>query len=71
MDSLKRCPFCGGEPIVLYNIEDRVLYVTVKCSLCSVQQGAWHSWNKLSDDPISLWKQVRDHAITSWNVRTE
>lgn len=55
MSELKKCPFCGGKPVLLkHNDED---YYKVFCECCGARQ--WTFANRTDRD-----------AIRNWNTRT-
>lgn len=57
MTKLKPCPFCGGEAKIdkWYAGFGRRMSVTVQCTKCRGNSGAWHRTDK---------------AVEHWNRRT-
>lgn len=75
MNELKRCPFCGGEAIVIEANIFSIIGYRVKCTKCFV-----FSFPVLVDHPVLQYdgldestryteEQAKEKAIEKWNRR--
>lgn len=69
---LKRCPFCGGEPVIkTQKCDFGISGTTIKCSKCTahlyiLDQQATIIENGVKNMPVNNHKEL---AINAWNSR--
>jgi len=64
---LRRCPFCGGKAVLMWNYSGGFYYTRVKCTVCDTQCKSYRSEVSPSDkgwDTPSCRK-----AVAIWNTR--
>lgn len=64
---LRRCPFCGGKPVLMWNYSDGFYYTRVKCTVCDAQCKSYKSDNCPSDKEWDT--QECRRAVGAWNLR--
>lgn len=65
--NIKKCPFCGGEPILTSTRGRYGFFAFVHCSFCG-SQGKTYSIGKTRDDDWAE-SSASNNAIKAWNTR--
>jgi len=67
---LRRCPFCGGRPLISRSYSERrdCYYAFVSCARCRIRGRSFKSY----DDPLLSWNEnmAAQQATEAWNERT-
>jgi len=76
VEELKRCPFCGEQPVsgVEFSGSDGVtikLKAVVRCPRCDVSRGFVFKATDINPVPFFTYEVAFDKAKTQWNQRSD